>query len=236
MKSHFLALVGAALCVSHAAHAVEVTGGSVGLSFSGFTDDLDVNRVTLQGSVELGWNRNWSSQLDLAHNRFDASGADTTSFGVHTIYHLNDATSFGLFYTIEEGDGDDVDIVGLEAGHEFGSWDVEGFFGKADSAGAGSANMFGLMGRTELQNGYGVAAEYQTVDVGGIDVERLSVSVDRDLNPTTNLFVEVGVARVSTGTISGSEPFIGLGGTYRFGADRGATFKGRNISQILPGG
>jgi len=236
MKPHVLALVGAALCVSHTAHAVEVTGGSVGLSFSGFTDDLDVNRLALEGSVEFGWTRNWASQLDLTFNQFGSSGADTRSLGVHTIYHLNDATSFGLFYTIEDGDGDDVDIVGLEAGHELGNWDVEGFFGKADSAGAGSANMLGVMGRTELKNGYGFAAEYQSVDVGGIDVERLSVSVDRDLNDSTNLFVEVGTARVRVGGVSGSEPFIGFGGTYRFGADRGATFNARNVSRILPGG
>lgn len=236
MKIHVLALVGATLCVSHAAHAVEVTGGSIGLSYSGFTDDLDVNRLGLEGSVELGWTQNWSTQLDLAFNRFDASGADTNSLGVHTIYHLNEATSFGLFYTLENGDGDDVDIVGLEAGHEFGTWDVEGFFGKADSAGAGSANIFGLMGRTELQNGYGFAAEYQSVDVGGIDIERVSVRVDRDLNPSTNLFVAVGMARVSAGAVSGSEPFVGFGGSYRFGAERGATFKVRNVSRILPGG
>lgn len=236
MKTHLVAVIGATLALSQTAEAVEVTGGSVGLSYSAFVDDTDVNRIGLEGSVELGWTRQWATQLDLAYNSFDTSGADVTSYGVHTIFHLNDATSFGLFYTVEKGDGDTVDIVGLEAGHEFGNWDVEGFFGKVDSTGAGSANIFGVLGRTKLQNGFGFGAGYESVDIDGIDIERLSVTLDRDVSAQTNLYIEVGTARVSAGGASDSEPFIGVGGTYRFGAERGATFGTRNVSSILPGG
>lgn len=236
MKTPFIAIVGASLVIAQPAVAVEMTGGSVGLSYSAFVDDTDVNRLGVEGSVELGWNRSWATQLDLAHNSFDTSGADITSYGIHGLYHMNDATSFGLFYTIEDGGGDTVDIIGLEAGHEFGTWDVEGYFGKADSSGAGSANIFGVMGRTVLQSGYGVAASYESVDVSGIDIERLSVSLDRDVSANTNLYVEIGTSRISTGGASANEPFVGVGGTYRFGAERGATFGVRNVSNILPGG
>lgn len=236
MKTRLIALVGATLAMSQTAQAVEVTGGSVGLSFSAFVDDTDVSRLGAEGSIELGWNRTWATQLDLAFNHFDSSNADTRSLGVHTIYHLNEMTSFGVFYTIEKGDGDTVDILGLEAGHEFGNWDVEGYIGKADSSGAGSANTFGITGRTQLQNGFGFGAGYESVDIDGIDIQRLSVTLDRDVSAQTNLFVEVGTARVSAGGLSDSEPFIGVGGTYRFGAERGATFGQRNVSSILPGG
>lgn len=235
MKNTFAAAIGAGLLFSLPAAAVEVTGGSVGLSYSTFTDDTDVNRIGINGSIELGWNQNWSSQIDLGQYRFGTSNADTTAFGLHTIYHLNDATSFGLFYTVEKGDGDTVDILGLEAGHEFGTWDVEGFVAKADSTGSGSANMFGVMGRTEFANGFGFGAAYQSVDVGTFDIQRLSVALDRDVSANTNVFVEIGSARVSVGGASASEPFIGIGGTYRFGAERGATFQARNVSGIIPG-
>ena len=239
MKPSFIALIGATFVTAQntqTAQAVEVTGGSVGLSYSALFDDTDVNRLGIEGSVELGWTRSWATQLDLSFNQFDSSNADTRAFGIHTLYHLNDATSFGLFYTVEKGDGDTVDILGLEAGHEFGNWDVEGFFGKADSTGAGSANIFGVSGRTELRNGFGFGAGYKSVDVAGIDIEQLSVTLDRDVSAQTNVYLQVGTARVSTGGVSDSEPFIGVGGTYRFGAERGATFGVRNVSNILPGG
>lgn len=236
MKTQLFALVGAAFCISQAAHAVEVTGGSVGLSYSAFVDETDFNHLGIEGSVELGWTRNWATQFDLAHDRFDASGVDTITYGVHGIYHMNDATSFGLFYSVEDGDGDSIDIFGLEAGHEFSNWDVEGYLGRADD-GAADADMYGVMGRTELENGFGFAAEYRVVDFGnGVDIERLSVSLDRDVSANTNLYLEVGTSRLNVLGVSGSEPFIGVGGTYRFGAERGATFGVRNVLGILPGG
>ena len=47
---------------------------------------------------------------------------------------------------------------------------------------------------------------------------------------------EVGSAKASALGLSGSEPFVGLGGRVTFGADRGTTFDRRSLLDLLPGG
>ena len=216
------------------AQAVEVTGGSVGLSYSAFTEDTDFNRLGLEGSMELGLSRNFGLQLDAAYHDFGFFDIDSTLLGLHGIYHMDEATSFGVFYTRESAEGEDADMLGVELGHEVRDWDFEGYIGSIDTS-AGNAMFGGIQARYETGEGLGITASYDRGDEDDSDVSRFAVRLDRDVSPTTNLFLEVGTANVDAGTIDVSEPFVGLGGKIAFGAARGATFEQRGLARLIPG-
>lgn len=216
------------------AQAVEVTGGSVGLSYSAFADDTDFNRLGLDGSVELGFSRNLGLQADAGYNDFDASGADGHTLGLHGIYHMDQATSFGAFYTREDIEGEDADILGVEAGYEMLNWEFEGYIANVDTD-LGDGTLGGLKARYEMAQGFGLTGSYDHFGSDGDDLSRFAVRLDRDVSPTTNLFLEIGSAKADVGGISDSEPFVGLGGEIAFGAGRGTTFDQRGIARLIPG-
>ena len=61
------------------------------------------------------------------------------------------------------------------------------------------------------------------------------IKLDKDVGENLNLFVELGSAEVQAARVSDSEAFVGIGGRYVFGADRGATFRQRGLLRIIPG-
>ncbi|MGJ8545012.1 MAG: porin [Sulfitobacter sp.] len=235
MSKLVTAAFGAAMLVAGSAGAVEVTGGSVQLSYSGFTEDTSVSRLGLEGSVELGFNRNMAVQVDLGHSRLNESDAGITTYGLHGIYHVNDATSVGLFYAVDDTSDGNSDFYGVEVGHESGLMDFEGYLARADGGGA-TADVVGVSARYEMANTVGITGAYDYIDLDGVDLSKLSLRLDRDVAPNVNLYVEVGSAKVAGQGLSGSEPFVGLGGKYTFGAERGATFDARGLARLLPGG
>ncbi|UWR34595.1 porin family protein [Sulfitobacter sp. W027] len=216
------------------AQAVEVTGGSVGLSYSAFADDTDFSRLGLDGSVEIGINRNFGVQFDAGYSDFGFTGVDSHSLGLHGIYHLDEATSFGAFYTREEALGEDADILGVEAGYEMLEWEFEGYLANVDSD-AGDGTLGGLKARYAMAEGFGLTGSFDHFGSDGDDLSRFAVRLDRDVSPTTNLFLEVGSAKVDVGGINETEPFVGLGGEIAFGADRGTTFDQRGLARLIPG-
>lgn len=231
-----LAVFGVTSLWMQTAQAVEVTGGSVGLSYSGFTEDFSVSRIAVDGSVELGFNQNISAQVDLAYNDFNLTGLRATTFGLHGIYHISDSTSLGAFYAFEDSNvrGGDLDIYGIEAGHDAGYVEVEGYLGRING-GATDGDMLGVQARYEFASELGMTGSYDRVSSGGNDLSKFAVQLDRDVAPNVNLFAEIGTARVNGGGLSGNEPFVGLGGKVVFGAARGATFEQRGFSRIIPG-
>ncbi|MGC1494302.1 MAG: hypothetical protein WA790_00725 [Sulfitobacter sp.] len=234
MKPPFIAVFGVLILCATTAQAVEITGGSVGLSYSAFTKDTSARRIGIEGSLEVGYNQNFSSQIDLTYHQLNVTDQDTTTLGLHTIYHVNAATSLGIFYAIEDTIGGTFDMYGIEAGHGAGPWAFEGYLGRAE-ANAVDAELLGFSARYELANEIGVTGAYDDVDVAGVDWSKTSLRVDRDVTADVNLYLEVGAAHVNGAGLSGSEPFVGLGGTYVFGAARGATFDARGIARLLPG-
>jgi len=235
MKFLPLAIFGVTYLWMQTAQAVEVTGGSVGLSFSAFAEETSVNRVAVDGSVELGFNRNISVQIDLAYSDFNFTGLNTTTLGLHGIYHLSDTTSLGAFYVNEdENGGGDLDIFGVEAGHDAGQFEVEGYLARVNGGGA-DGDMLGVSARYELPTALGVSGSYDRVSGSGADFRKFAVQLDRDVSPSVNLYAEVGTARLNVAGLTDSEPFVGLGGKFVFGAQRGATFGQRGFTRILPG-
>ena len=234
MKIQCGAVAGVFLVCATGAQAVEITGGSLGLSYSAFTEDTSVRRSGIEGSIEIGYNQSFSSQIDVTYHELNVTDQDATTFGLHTIYHVNDTTSLGIFYAIEDTPGGTFDFYGIEAGHEVGQLAFEGYLGRAEAR-AVDADVIGVSARYAFENTFGVTGAYDNIDLAGADLSKFSLRADRDVTADVNLYLEVGSARVNGAGLSGSEPFVGLGGTYVFGAGRGATFDARGISRLLPG-
>lgn len=235
MKYLISAVLGVTLPIASAAQAVEVTGGSVQLKYSAFEDDTDLNRGNLEGSMEIGFAQSFSTQIDLGHNSFGETDIDGTNIGLHAIYHLNDSTSLGAFYTREDVEDADADIFGIEAGFETGAFEVEGFLGQLDAENE-DETIFGFEGRYQLNSGLGLSLGYE--DVGSsstVNVATTTLRIDRDVTSNLNLFAEIGSTSIDTNIGDADETFVGIGGRYVFGAERGATFNQRGLLRIIPG-
>lgn len=228
------AVIGATFLFSNAALAGEISGGSIGLSYSSFTEDSDFSRIGVEGSIEYAFNRDFSVQGDLAFQNFGESDLDSTTFGAHGIYHVNDDTSLGAFFMREDVDDGDGNFYGIEGGYETGQVEFEGYAGNFDGDGD-NATILGISGRYEFSNALGLTGSFDQIDGDGVELSRYGVKLDRDVSPTLNLFVEVGSADVEAGGLSGSETFVGLGGKIVFGAERGATFEQRGLTRLIPG-
>jgi len=235
MKFLASALLGVSLTVAQTANAVEVTGGSINLYYSGFTDETDVSNFGIEGSMEIGFTQAFSAQLDLSHNDFGATNIGVGGYGAHAIWHLDPATSFGAYYGREDFEGADLDNYGVEAGYETAAWEFEGYLGRLDDGG-NKSTAFGVSGRYLFQNDLGLTGYYDDAGLGDeVDISRVGIKLDRDVAPNLNLFLEVGSGRLEASGASISEPYLGIGGKLVFGAERGATFEQRGLARILPG-
>jgi len=239
MKNTKLSIIGMALMatttLATSAAAAELVGGSVQLDYSAFTDETDFSRVGLEGSLELAFTREFSVQGDLGYQSFGESDADSTIYGLHAIYHLNDDTSLGAFYSRDDIDGGDIDLYGVEVGHEVNGFEIESYLSHVEGDGD-SGTLLGISGRYEFENTIGLTGSFDRIDEGDVDINFVGLTLDRDVSPNMNLFVKVGSADASvTGLGSGSETYVGIGGKISFGAERGATFEQRSLTGLIPG-
>ena len=188
----------------------------------------------MEGSIEFGFTRSFAVQADLAHQSTGETDLDSTNIGLHGIYHLDEITSLGAFVVRENTDIGDIDYLGVEAGYDAGIMDFEGYLALADIE-SEDGTLVGLSGRYEFANMVGLTLGYHRADVDVLDLSRTSVKLDADVSANMNLFVEAGVGEISAVGFSERDAFMGIGGTYRFGAQRGATFEQRGFTAVLPG-
>ncbi|SDW20266.1 porin [Litoreibacter albidus] len=236
MKSSIHALAALALCATiQPAAAFELTGGSVDLGYSAFADDTDFSKLSLQGSVEAAFTRNFGAQLDLSYHDFNFVNDSGSNMTLHALYHVNEVASLGLFYGRDSDGSTDIDFYGIEGGYEFNNFDAEMYLATGEEAGI-SGNMFGLEGRYAINEKTGLGGSIDRVNFdGGVDATRIGVKVDHDLTETFNLNAEVGTARLSVPGLSGTETFVGIGAQFKFGAERGTTFGKRGLLDLIPG-
>jgi len=235
MKLTTFAIVGLAM-TGTSAMAAEITGGSIQLEYSAFTDETDFSRVGIEGSLELAFNRNFSVQADLGYQGFNETDLDSNVYGLHGIYHLDDVTSFGIYYTKDDTDIGDLDIVGVEVGHEVSNVEIEAYLAYADADVADGA-FFGLSGRYEFENTVGITGSFDRFDEGSIDANVLTVAVDYDVTPNVNLFLKAGGGEIGIDGLGSTdfEGFVGVGAKIAFGNKRGATFEQRSLTRLIPG-
>lgn len=214
----------------------EVTGGSLALSHSAYTDDTSVANTALEGSVEYGFSRNFSLQGDLGYNSFHDSDTHLTNATVHGIFHINPSTSLGGFVGVDSSNSNSSTVYGLEFGHAVsGQTGVEGYVAQNEDNGA-DLTQIGLSGRYEMtpQVGFGASLDYGNFDIKA-DVTRFAISADYAVADNLRLSAELGEVDAKAFGFGGSEAYVKLGAKITFGANRGTTFGTRSLSRLLPG-
>ena len=226
--------VAALFAVGFAQSAVagEVTGGSLGFTYSAFSDDsaATVDKKSIAGSVEYAFDRQFALQGDLSLVKFGATDLDGHSYTLHGIYHLDDATSFGAFIGRDEVDSVGETFYGLEIGREFDQLDTEGYIahGQADDL---TGTLFGLSALYNATDSFAFGMRYDTLDIDTVEASRVSLLTEYEIDRVV-LSAEVGQADING---VGSESFFGVGARMTFGADRGTTFEKRGLLDVIPG-
>lgn len=236
MRSISVVAVIAAAIPFHAL-AFEMTGATLGLSYGQLTDESDLNRVDLGGSVGFGFSREIGMQADLGFARFGASDLDLTSIALHGIWHASDVSSLGLFIGRDSADAGGADasqsFLGIEVGYGAEGFAAEAHFAVADGD-DGSGTAAGLVLDWGLTPVIGLGLTVDRLDTDGADLTALALRGRYDLTPQAGLYAEVGTVDASAGGTSADSTFIGVGAEFDFGA-RGATFDRRSLLGAIPG-
>lgn len=225
----------AALLVVASPVTAQVTGGSLGVEYSAPTDGGDFGGTTYSGALEYAFNRNFALSLDIAGYRLDNISTDATSATVHGIYHLDEMTSFGVFYGADSlGDADALALYGLEAGTEFGDADVEAFIGQVEGVND-DALIYGFDANYGFANGFSVIGSGGFTDVDDRSLSRIAIGGQYDLTGGPQFYAEIGNVSAEAGGVEADQAFVGVGARIAFGAERGTTFEQRSLFEILPG-
>lgn len=229
----------AALCAvsvgANAAQAAEWTGGTIDFNYSQFADDSRFSRAAVRGSAELGFTRNWATQLDLGSYNFDAANETGWNGTVHGIYHLNDQTSLGAYLGVDDIANSSATLFGVEAGYEFAGFTAEGYLGGYADNGQ-TATIIGGQVANALGEAWELNAGFDFFnDTSGVDLTRLSIGADYHVGNGAKFYGELGSVNVTYSTLNASEAYVGLGFRVDFGAERGATFGRRGLLDKIPG-
>ena len=217
---------------AHMAQAGEVTGGSVGLGYSAFTDDSagTVSKTALSGSLEYGFDRNFGLQGDLSLGRLGFVEADTTSFTLHGLYHANETASFGVFLGRDEIEGEGGNFYGFEAGFEQGQLNGDVYAAAGDYDGL-NGSLLGIGAAYDATDSFTLGGSYDKLNIEGYDLSRVQLEAEYRMDKFA-LTGQLGSANVED---AGSETYFGLGARINFGAKRGTTFDRRGLVEALPG-
>ena len=217
-------------------HAAEFTGGSADFGYSAFLDDTDVSRLALRGQAELGFDQNFAMQMDIGTYNFGFINDSGTNIGLHAIYHVNHATSLGVFYARDNLAGGNGDVFGVEAGFDFSNTTAgEAYFSTGDSQGI-DANIYGFDLAHYISDAFQLRAGVDFVDSDlGFDLTRWAFGVEYQSIGPANYYAELGSLDANALGLAGSEAFLGFGVRLDFGMDRGATFGQRGLLDLLPG-
>ena len=229
----FKAFLAVALATaSSGAMAQGFTGGSLGIEYNSPTDGSDFGGTTYSGGAEFAVTRDISLGFTAADYKFDNSDTDGSNLTLHGAYHLNDLATVGLFVAQDRVDGENSTIYGLEAGSEFTSGTVNGYFGRDTDS---SSNLFGVGGTYDIQPAIGVQGAFDVLSGGDTDVSQITLGGTYRLASGPEFFAQVGNVNADSTQGSDNQSFIGLGARITFGAERGTTFGQRSIFEAIPG-
>ena len=230
-----LSLALAGLMCASAAQAFEVTGGSLTLGYSSFfgsSDATDVSKLSFGNSMEFALTPEIAIQGDFSYTKLDATGIDSSNFGLHGIYHLTPDTALGAYVGRDRVEGRNLNYFGVEVAHQFGMIGTEAFVSIGKDGGA-EGTVIGLKGDYALNDAASIGARFDHINVSGADANKFAVTGEVAALPGLNLTGEIGRAKLEG---FGSEPYLGLGVKVNFGEKRGTTFDNRSIIDLLPGG
>jgi hypothetical protein len=239
-------MAGSAILVTGgASQAFEVTGGEISLGYSAFVETPGgetFSNTTLSGSIELGFTRDFSAQVDLSlyqFNQLSALGANNgNNLTLHGIYHIDESISVGGFYGMDRIEDLDLDFYGAEVGYESASFEAEAYFAIGEIDGlSGDGSVIGLSGAFPVADNLDMigSASFGKID-GGVNFNLIEAGVLYDVSNNFGVSASYGVADGSIGGFdTSSEGYFAVEAEITFGADRGATFGERGILRLIPG-
>lgn len=218
-----------------AGHAIELTGGTADLSYSEFTQYPSSNSLAAQGSIEIGFSREFEMQADVGSYNIDQSLATGSNATLHAVYNYDQNASFGAFYGQDQISGVSENFYGIEAGQKYGNLGLEGFTEFSTSSGV-SDTALGLSGKyMAMPNlSVGLALQYDTSSVATLTV--LRARTEYTLAPGAKLYAEIGTVSGDVfGYSIGNNDFVGVGGRFAFGPKNGVSFGHRGFLAFVPG-
>lgn len=232
MKRIFLCIMACGALGAPAVQAAEVTGASLGIDYSAFTDDSTgtVSKTALSGSLELGFDRNFGLQGDLSLGRFGLSDADTASVALHGLYHASENASLGAFFGRDEIEGKGYNFYGAEVGFEQGQFNGDAYVAAGEFSSI-DGTLMGIGVGYDATEAFTLGASYDSLDVEGYDLSRAQLEAEYRIDRFA-LTAQLGSAEIEN---AGSETYFGLGAKFSFGAKRGATFDQRGVLAVWPG-
>ncbi|MCE6949989.1 hypothetical protein LAZ40_05115 [Cereibacter sphaeroides] len=229
-----LSVLALAAAVAATPAIAEMTGATVDFGHSAFTEDSDIAKTSLGGSVDFAFGPSFGVQGDLGYSRLHGIDDDATSGALHGLFYVNPETALGIFYGIEDVAGDSVDFYGFEVGQRSDTFDVEAHVGRADNSGL-TGSMMGLEGSVLLSGSFGLGGKIQHLDIEGLDTTRFGLTGDYTLPNGLALTAEVGALDADDLGLDGSEPYVGIGARFDFGPNRGTMFSRRSLLSVTPG-
>lgn len=212
----------------------QVTGATLELGHSFFTEDDSIAKTTLGGSAEFGFNSRFGVQGDLGYSRLNAIDDSSIALAGHGLFYVNQQVTLGGFYGVEDVRGESTDYYGFEVGQKSDRFNVQAYVGRAESSGL-TGSMMGVEGNFALQGGFGLGGKVQHLDIEGLDATRLGVTGQYGFANGLAVTAEVGTVTSDDLGLDGVEPYIGIGARFDLGSTRGTTFNRRSILSVAAG-
>jgi hypothetical protein len=224
MRALFLTTAIALVSLAGAASAQSFNFEGAELSFTHTDSDYDYSGQHWRGSAEASVG-SFGAQLDVSNFAYDGDIA-YSSYGLHLNYRINDSIAAGVFYALDDWDGFEYAITGIEAQYDRNQMSVEAAVGNYSGLDGITyeMNFVSLDGSYDFGNGFSVLAN--AVSTNGDDevgVVGLGVRYER-----SGAFVETTVSQFSGDF---DQQVIGLEVGYAFGG--GTTFESRDWNGLL---
>lgn len=215
------------------------SGGSVGLSYSGFTDedDADFNTTKFNAAAEFAITNEISVAGDLTVRQADAVDDSLTGFFVHGIYGVGPDVDLGVFAGRESIQDIDleVDTYGGEIAYRSGPVETEGYIGVSSILDA-DVTIFGAAASYGLGNGFSVTGAFDRADVNDEDIAftTLEIGTEYALGNGAELYANLGNIQFDFGGASNDTNTFRIGANFNFGPDGGTTFDRRSFFDTYP--
>jgi hypothetical protein len=236
MSRIFGAAVLAGLTVAGAASAQEFRGGEIAVEVLTFADDDDLASTSYRGAMEFGVFGDFGAAADLSFQNFgDDEGV--RSFTLHGLYDLFGIATTGAFISRDSNDSGAALAYGLEAGRSLGGADVQGFVAFVDGEDA-NYRVLGAEGSYDLTSSISLNGSVTALGGDGGGFSRFALGGEYRFGGSgPAVFAELGRRSVDDATagLGATSNYIGIGARLAIGPNRGTTFDGRGLSELVSG-
>lgn len=189
--------------------------------------------TSFSGSIEFDIAPQFGVGLDLTGYSIEDEDADISNVTLHGIYKFNQATSLGLFYSLDAVHEEEADGFGIEAAHNTSVTSLDGYLGQLDDNNGEEESIIGASFRYGLANGFSAIANIDRLSLPDDDFTSTNVAVGGAYSyQTATFFAKIGKHSISfdDGITAGSDDdnYFTFGADFVFGLSGGSTYKSRS--------